>query len=112
MLEERHDTDPIANVFLAIPVAAQPRAGGIRLIRLNIGPLRCITAIRWGRPQPAGMIGSSFAFPIGRGDIPAKQNSAEHGPRPMLNGILFSQLLAPGTYRNDRKDCHGKRDLP
>ncbi len=44
--------------------------------------------------RPAGMIGTSFAFSIERGDIPAMQNSAEHGPRPMHNGIPFNQLLA------------------
>jgi hypothetical protein len=39
------------------------------------------------------MIGTSCAFSIERGDIPAMQDSAEHGPRPTLNGILFNQLL-------------------
>lgn len=98
VLEELHDTEQIVNVFLAIPVAAQPRAGGIRMSCLTCGPLRTTIAASWGRspapgPRPAGMIGTSFAFSIERGDIPALQNSAELGPQPMLNGILFNQQL-------------------
>ena len=41
-------------------------------------------------PRPAGMIGTLFAFPIERGYITAMQNSAEHGPQPMLCGILLN----------------------
>ena len=40
------------------------------------------------------MIGTSFAFSSERGDIPAMQNSTEHGPSSMLNGILFNELLS------------------
>ena len=34
-----------------------------------------------------------FALSIERGDILGLQNSAARGQRPMLNGILFNQLL-------------------
>lgn len=43
------------------------------------------------------MIGMSFAFSIERGDIPAK-----HGPRPMIDGSLFNQLL----YEQDTQVNH------
>ncbi len=46
-----------------------------------------------GGPRPAAITATAFVFSIERGDMPALQNSAEHGPRPMLNGILFNQLL-------------------
>ena len=75
----------------AIP--AQPRAGGIRLIRLIFGWPRGIIAIRWGRSPARRNDRRVVCFSIERGDIPAMQNSAEHGPPLMLNGILFNQRL-------------------
>ena len=62
------------------------------LIRLIFVQPRGIIASRWGGPRLAGMIGTSIAFSIERGDIPAMQNSADLGPQPMLNGILVNQL--------------------
>ena len=81
-------------MIVPIPLAAQARAGGIRLIELILGGPRGIITIGWGRfPARRNDRHVISFFSIERGDIPAMQNFAEYGPRPMLNGILFNQLL-------------------
>jgi len=56
---------------------------------------------RWrqlgGGPRSVGMLGTSVVFSIGHGDIPAVPTSAWHGPRPVLNGSPFNQVLAGAT---------------
>lgn len=44
--------------------------------------------VRRAADLPHGRMGSS------------SENSAEHGPRPILNGILFKQLLGVNTQPN------------
>lgn len=53
------------------------------------------------------MIATSSAFSIERGDIPGMQNSAEHAPRPMLNGILSNQLF--GRQKHEMHLATAKR---
>lgn len=85
--------------------------------RLNSGQLRGIIAIRWGAVAPEGLIGTAFVFSIERGDIHAMRNSAEHGPRSLLNRILFNPLpgtglnmLAPEEYAARVIRLHGGHD--